>query len=169
MQQTDNMCKIWIRNNISYKSDSNSSTTWDAIHDALYIHMYDHLRLLHFCLHAQLHFYSFLIRYWKSHFCIYPWVSGVTCASRGNWMSQTNADLAETAASNVMSFLELRPLERTVNKDRKIFLREIQLCACLNSSASPMQSNGHGVHTQTQLNSCAQQNDIPHLQWIYKD
>lgn len=83
------------------------------------------------------------------------------CLILGQLNVSTNADLAETAAPNAVSFLELRPLGCTVNKD---FRREIfRFCACLNSSASLRQSNGHGVHTHTWWNGGAQQNYIPNV------
>lgn len=83
MQQTDSMCKIWMRNNISYNSDQQfihymRCHPWCFV----YTHVWSSqiIALLLTCPSLLL---PFVICYWKPHFYIYPWVSGVACASQG--------------------------------------------------------------------------------------
>lgn len=157
-----------MRNNISYKSDSNSSTAWDAIHDALYTHTYDHLWLLHFCLHAQLCFYSFIIRYWKS-----PWVSdwhvhlGATECLRQmlTWLRQQlqmlwaflNYDLWNAQSTKIARYF----CEKFSFAHVSILVHHWGSQMVMAFTHKP---DGMVVHSKTHLLFL-----IPHLQWIYKD
>lgn len=142
------------------------------LHKHTHTHTYDHLRLLHFCLHAQLRFYSFVIRYWKSHFLylsmsfrISTCISGQLNVSDKCWLSWDswaflNYDLWNAQSTKIFG--------------ARYFFEKfgcVHVSILVNHWGSQIVIAS--IHKPDGM-VCAQQTNIPHvstgvIQWIYKD